>query len=73
MRDNDRPIREELGLVLKRIRESKGMSQEALAEKSKMHRSALGRIENGKFSVGIDLIYRIIEALDCEIDIKEKE
>ena len=62
-----------LGKRIRIIRQSKGMSQEALANKcgntSDHARSWISKIESGKRNPNIDDIYRIAAALDVEVSI----
>ena len=62
-----------LGYRIKVIRQSKEMSQEALANKCGNHsenaRSWISKIESGKRNPSIDDIYKIAEALDVEVTI----
>jgi transcriptional regulator with XRE-family HTH domain len=55
---------------LEAIRKSKGLSTYKLAELAGLTRQEISFIEKGKRSVGIDLLLKIVNALDCEIKIE---
>ena len=55
-------IRKEIGLKA-------GLSQRDLAEKSGLTQNTIYKIENGKFSVGIDVLCKATEALGKKLDI----
>lgn len=54
------------GKVIKQIRESKLISQERLSQLSKLDRTFISRIENGKASPTLVTILKLSEALDVE-------
>lgn len=56
------------GLNVRRIRKSKGISQERLAELAGIDRSYMGNIERGEKNITLKKAYEICDAL--EIDIK---
>ena len=59
-----------MGEKIKKLRESKGISQYRLAELTGINRSTINRYENGSIQkISFDNLLRICEAL--EIDIKE--
>jgi transcriptional regulator with XRE-family HTH domain len=51
---------------MRRLRNAKGLSQEALAHEAGVNRSYLARIEAGRPYVGLDIIGRLAEALEVE-------
>ena len=51
------------GQVIRRLREEKGISQEAFAGLVGIDRSYMGRIERGENNVTLTRIYQISEAL----------
>lgn len=61
--------RKDLGAKLAEIRNKKGMSLRDLSEASGLDHSNIGKIENGRYNVGIDILYKICQALDCRIEI----
>lgn len=62
-------IREEIGLKIALFRKEAGLSQRDLAEKAGLTQNTIYKIENGKFSVGIDVLGKVAEALNRKIDI----
>ncbi|WP_293738988.1 helix-turn-helix domain-containing protein [uncultured Parabacteroides sp.] len=62
-------IREEIGLKIAIFRKESGLSQRDLAEKAGLTQNTIYKIENGKFSVGIDVLGKVAEALNRKIDI----
>lgn len=65
------------GLNLQRLRKSKGISQEKLAELCNLHRTYIGSVERGERNIGIVNIALIAQALKVPIsklfeDVKDK-
>ncbi len=58
---------------IKRIRTSRRLTQQEVADAVGIARQAYVRIESGKHSTSIDMIERIADALDCEIQIINKQ
>lgn len=52
----------QFGNVLRKIRESRGLSQEEFAELCDISRAYYGRLERGEHSITLDLCYKISEA-----------
>lgn len=52
-----------LGNTIKKLREKKGISQEALAEEAGIHRTYMGRVERGKQNISLLNIIKIAEGL----------
>ena len=57
-------LRDRVGLNVRNLRNSKGLSQEQLALAADMDRSYISEIELAKFSASIDVLERIALALD---------
>ncbi len=64
--------RQRIGKLISEIRKKKGLSQTQIAERCGMHQGHIARVELGKYSVGLDTLANIAEALGCKIDITEK-
>lgn len=60
-----------IGNRIAEIRKQKGLSLRDLAGASGLDHSNIGKIENGKYNVGIDILGKICEALGCRIVIVE--
>ncbi|OOE88995.1 helix-turn-helix domain-containing protein [Salinivibrio sharmensis] len=56
-----------LGQSLRRLRENKGITLAALAERVDSHVGNLSRIERDKARPSLDLLYKIAEALDYQL------
>lgn len=60
-----------IGQRIAEIRKKKGLSMRELAELTGLNHSNIGKIELGKYSVGVDILGRICDALDVRLDIIE--
>jgi len=58
-----------IGAKLKELREEKGLSVRQLAELTGVNYSNISKIESGRYSVGIDILSRITDALGAKIEI----
>lgn len=57
-----------LGLKIKEIRQSKGLTQENLAELVKCNTSHISNIENNHTKVSLNVLLSIVNALNTSID-----
>jgi transcriptional regulator with XRE-family HTH domain len=57
------PIAPRVGRVIRKYRESAGMSQEALAEESGLHRTYISLVERGRRNITVDALTQVAEAL----------
>lgn len=64
--------RKNIGKKIAAIRNEKGWTQRKLADKCGLQQSHIARIEQGKYSVGIDILTTIVSALDKEIKFVDK-
>lgn len=69
----EQTIRTEIGARIKELRLSQGLTQQQLADLSGLSKPNISNIEAGKYSVGIDVLYRVCEALKVSIKLVEKE
>lgn len=58
-----------IGKSIKQLREAKGMDAKTLASRISIDPGNLCRIEQGKFSVGIDILNKIAAVLDSKLEI----
>lgn len=61
-----------MGESIRNIREKKGYNQEQLAERMKISRSTISKIESGKFNCSIDYLSKFSVALGFDIVLEEK-
>lgn len=61
-----------IGQAIAAIRKEKGLSVRQLAELSGVTFQNINKIELGKYSVGIDVLTKITDALNCEVTIINK-
>ncbi|MBI2983908.1 MAG: helix-turn-helix transcriptional regulator [Chloroflexi bacterium] len=52
-----------VGRVIRKYRENVGLSQEALAEESGLHRTYISLVERGHRNISVDALSQIAEAL----------
>lgn len=60
-------IREKVGAMIKTEREQKGWTRYELAKRSGIGETHLRNIEDGEFSVRLDIFNRILVALDIKV------
>ena len=65
--------RKKIGEQVRQRRESLGMTQVELSERSGLNRTNISKIEGGRYNVSVDLLGRIAEALGCGIELKPEE
>lgn len=61
--------RERIGARIRHLRESKGMEAKQLAILTDIDPSNLCRIEQGRYSVGLDILSKISQALGAKVDL----
>lgn len=60
-------ILDTIGKNLKTLRKENDLSQEELAQRTKLHRTFISGIEKGNRNISILSLYKIAEALNIEI------
>jgi transcriptional regulator with XRE-family HTH domain len=60
-----RPLQERIGDALRKRREAQGYSQEAFADRIRMHRAYYGAIERGKKNLQLSTIERVCAGLEA--------
>jgi transcriptional regulator with XRE-family HTH domain len=60
-------IQTAFGLTLKKLRQEKGLSQEALATHSGFHRTYISLLERGEKSPSLSTLDRLSQALDISL------
>jgi transcriptional regulator with XRE-family HTH domain len=63
-----KPILKTFGTNVQKIRKQKGLSQEELAKKCRLHRTYIGGIERGERNVSLINLKKIATALGVKID-----
>ena len=61
--------RKRIGARIRQLREMKGMEAKQLATLVKIDAANLSRIEQGKYSVGLDILTKIADALGVKVDL----
>jgi transcriptional regulator with XRE-family HTH domain len=61
--------RERIGARIAELRKAKGLTQAQLAEKTGFSQSNIGRIETGRYSVGLDVLTKIADALGATVEL----
>ncbi len=60
-------IKTKFGAKVRRLRQAKGLSQEAFADICSLHRTYIGAIERGERNVSLENIEKIAKALGISI------
>ena len=61
--------REYIGSKIRKLREKQGMDAKALAILANIDAANLSRIEQGRYSVGLDILSRIAKVLGVKVDL----
>ena len=61
----------DLGLAIRELRKSKGISQMDLAKKANISRQWIIEIEKGKSTAEIGKVFRVVAALDVRIKLED--
>ena len=66
--EKDYEARKRIGERIRQLRTERGISQVELAEKAGLSQPHIVRIEQGRYSVGLDILQAIAKALGCTVD-----
>ena len=61
--------RERIGALIKSIREEQGLTQDDIAERCGMQKQNISRIEHGKYTVGVEVLAKILGAMGYKINV----
>ena len=70
--EKDYEARRRMGERIRQLRTERGISQVELAEKAGLIQPHVVRIEQGRYSVGLDTLQAIAKALGCTVDMVEQ-
>lgn len=62
-----------IGGRLRELREAQGLTTTQLGELCGLSHSTISKVENGKWSVSLDILGKICEALDAKLTINHKD
>lgn len=65
--------REDIGKKIAQLRKEKGLTLKEMSELTKLDYSNISKIERGRYNVGIDILGKIADALNVDIELVEKE
>lgn len=60
-------VRNKLGMRIRELRKSAGLTQEKLGEKAEVNYKFIGELERGQVNVSLDSLVRIAEALGVKL------
>lgn len=72
MKEESTEHRIRIGLQLNELREKQGLTYRQLAELTGLSFSNISKIEKGKYSVGLDVLQKIADALDADVTIMKR-
>lgn len=64
-------LRNKIGTRIESLRKERGLSIARLAAMADITAANLNNIEKGRYSVGLEILGRICEALECSIEIEQ--
>ena len=60
-------LQRRLGRVVRRLRSQAGFSQERFARRIRVHRTTMGKLENGQFNPSLDMLERLARGLGLSV------
>ncbi|MEZ9723070.1 helix-turn-helix domain-containing protein [Vibrio splendidus] len=64
--------RSEIGLKIKHARIDKGLTQEQVSKLTRINKTTISEIENGRFTGSFDIFERLLNAVDLQFEVVEK-
>ncbi|WP_462341026.1 helix-turn-helix domain-containing protein, partial [Phocaeicola plebeius] len=64
---------QEIGSIIKDIRNRRGLSIRALGELSGVQFANIGKLERGEYNPSVNILNKILLALNCELIVREKD
>ena len=66
-------LRNKIGTRIESLRKERGLSMHELAELADITKANVFNIEHGRYSVGLDVLNKIAEALNATLDFNENK
>lgn len=64
---------QEIGAIIKDIRNRRGLSIRALGELSGVQFANIGKLERGEYNPSVNILNKILLSLNCELIVEEKD
>lgn len=64
---------QEIGSIIKDIRNRRGLSIRALGELSGVQFANIGKLERGEYNPSVNILNKILLPLNCELIVREKD
>ncbi|MEZ8346525.1 helix-turn-helix transcriptional regulator, partial [Vibrio splendidus] len=64
--------RYEIGLKVKHARNDKGLTQVQVSKLTRINKTTISEIENGRFTGSFDIFERLLNAVDLQFEVLEK-
>ncbi|OBT13058.1 transcriptional regulator [Vibrio sp. UCD-FRSSP16_10] len=65
--------REQIGLKIKQQRKDRHLTQSQLSKLTRINKTTISEIENGRFTGSFDIFERLLDAVDLRFDVVAKE
>ena len=63
----------EIGRKVRRERKALGYTQQKLSELTRINKTTISEIENGRFTGSFDIFERVLDAVDLQFDVSPKQ
>ncbi|MFA0718746.1 helix-turn-helix domain-containing protein [Vibrio splendidus] len=64
--------RYEIGLIIKQSRNNMGLTQVQVSKLTRINKTTISEIENGRFTGSFDIFERLLNAVDLQFEVVEK-